>query len=99
MFTRLTEDGAAADQTIEFTVNDRKLIARTGDTVAAALLAAGEMEFRIAPSVGKPRGPYCMMGVCFECLVTIDGRAGRQACLTAVKPGMQVIIAEGGRHG
>lgn len=98
MFTRLTPDSAAYDQTIEFSVNDRKVAARLGDTVAAALLAAGEMQFRISPSAGKPRGPYCMMGVCFECLVTIDGRAGRQACLTAVKPGMQVIIPEGGRN-
>ena len=40
---------------------------------------------------GEPRAPYCMMGVCFECLVEIDGLANRQACMVRVRPGMQVM--------
>lgn len=41
------------------------------------------------------RAPYCMMGVCFECLVAIDGRPGRQSCLVAVKDGMVIQRQEG----
>ena len=58
--------------------------ARAGDTVAAALLAAGIVACRTTPVGGAPRGPYCLMGVCFECLVTIDGQPNRQGCLVDV---------------
>ena len=53
--------------------------ARAGDTVAAALLAAGVDHCRTTPVTGAPRAPYCLMGVCFDCLVTIDGVGSRQA--------------------
>ena len=39
---------------------------------------------------GVPRAPWCMMGVCFECLVEIDGAAGRQACMIEVRDGMRI---------
>ena len=58
-----------------------------GDNLAAALLRAGKVEFRTAAK-NDPRGPYCMMGVCFECLVEIDGIGHQQACLLSVKNGM-----------
>lgn len=61
-----------------------------GDSVAAALLAAGETVFRSTPASGAPRGPFCLMGVCFECLVEIDGLANQQACMVEVRDGMQV---------
>ena len=63
--------------------------ARAGDTVAAALLAAGLDHCRTTPVSGAPRAPYCMMGVCFECLVTIDGVGNRQGCLVPVREGMR----------
>ena len=44
-----------------------------------------------------PRAPYCMMGVCFECLLEIDGVANRQACLVTVQPGMKIRSQEGAR--
>ena len=59
-----------------------------GDTVAGAIMAAGISDLREAPVSGAPRGPYCMMGVCFECLVEIDGIGHQQACLLSVKNGM-----------
>ena len=68
-----------------------------GDTVAAALLAAGETDLRATPVSGSPRAPYCMMGVCFECLMEIDGIGNRQACLTPVIEGMQVRRQRGAR--
>ena len=60
-----------------------------GDNLAAALLRAGKIEFRTAAK-NDPRGPYCMMGVCFECLVEIDGRPNQQACQITVHDNMIV---------
>jgi len=76
-------------------VDGEKVVARSGESVAAALLAAGRMQCRSTAISGAARGPYCMMGVCFECLVTIDGRPGQQACLVAARPGMRVESAQG----
>ncbi|MHA6691412.1 (2Fe-2S)-binding protein [Devosia sp. A449] len=91
MFKKLTADaGSVAPEQVTLTVDGRIVVAQAGDTVAAALLATGQINFRMSPTSGKPRGPYCMMGVCFECLVTIDGRAGRQACMTSVVAGMDI---------
>lgn len=61
-----------------------------GVSVAAALLVGGLQEFRSSVTSGSPRAPYCMMGVCFECLVEIDGVPARQSCLVQVRDGMQV---------
>lgn len=61
-----------------------------GETVAAALLAAGIKSTRLTPKHGAPRLPFCMMGVCFDCLVEIDGIPNQQACLTVVESGMHV---------
>lgn len=80
---------AAADKVV-FTFEGREVAADSGDTVAAALLLANEREFRRTPVSGAPRGPYCLMGVCFDCLVTIDGIANRQACMIRVEDGMDV---------
>lgn len=76
--------------TIFFTFDGEEVSARAGDTVAAALLAAGYKTTRVSLVSGAPRGPFCMMGVCFECLVEIDGVPNRQACMIEVKSGMMV---------
>ena len=60
-----------------------------GETIAAALSAAGIVAFRETPS-GKPRGLHCGMGACFDCVVTVDGKIGRRACLEKVADGMIV---------
>ncbi|MFL9902362.1 (2Fe-2S)-binding protein [Paraburkholderia fungorum] len=64
-------------------------------TVAEALLAGGNITCRTSQVSGEPRGPFCMMGVCFECLVEIDGVPNQQACMTAVRPGMRVRSMRG----
>ena len=70
---------------------DGQLIeAREGDSVAAALLSTGVKSIRDTAVKGSPRGPFCMMGVCFDCLVEIDGIANRQACMIPVRDGMVV---------
>jgi predicted molibdopterin-dependent oxidoreductase YjgC len=94
MFRRSVESPAAR---VTLTVDGRSIEARAGDTVAAALLAAGIVEFRTTPVSGAPRGPLCLMGVCFECLVTINGAGSRQACLTFVADGMTVETQHGRR--
>jgi D-hydroxyproline dehydrogenase subunit gamma len=50
----------------------------------------GAEPFRTTPVTEAPRAPYCMMGVCFECLVEVDGKPSRQACLTTVRDGMVI---------
>ena len=78
-------------------------------SLAAGLLAAGVTAVRRSPVGGEARAPYCMMGVCFECLVEVDGKPSRQACLTVVRDGMVIrrqhgasaleLSEEGARHG
>ncbi|MBL6651365.1 MAG: FAD-dependent oxidoreductase [Reyranella sp.] len=67
----------------------REIEALDGETIAAALAANGVVTVRQARS-GAPRGPFCGMGVCFDCLVTVDGRPSQRACLTKVSAGMDV---------
>jgi D-hydroxyproline dehydrogenase subunit gamma len=88
MFCRLPDRTGAALVTIS--IDGTPVIARAGDTVAAALLLSGARTTRVSPVSGEPRGPYCMMGVCFECLVTVDGVGNRQGCLIQVAPGMRI---------
>lgn len=92
-FRRLDE--AAAPVALE--IEGVPVTAREGDTVAAAMLAAGILAGRETPVSGAPRGPFCMMGACFDCLVEIDGAPNRQACMTPVSPGMRVRRMRGAR--
>jgi D-hydroxyproline dehydrogenase subunit gamma len=94
MFRRLPE---AAGKSISLTIDGKRAQARDGDTVAAALLASGIDHCRTTPVSGARRAPYCMMGVCFECLVTIDGIGNRQACLIPAREGMRVETQTGAR--
>lgn len=93
-FVRLT-DTDAPPVTIRF--EGRPLAARPGDSVAAALLAAGITATRRTPVDAAPRGPFCMMGLCFECLMEIDGRPNRLACQVEVRDGMEVRPMSGPR--
>jgi hypothetical protein len=61
-----------------------------GASAAAAVLAAGFASIRTTPVGGSERAPYCMMGVCFDCLAEIDGVANRQSCMIEVRPGMRI---------
>ena len=67
----------------------RPVTALEGETVAAALTAAGIRTLRTNER-GEPRGVFCGMGVCFDCLVRIDGKAGQRACMTKVAEGMRI---------
>lgn len=75
---------------VRFTFEGQSLEALEGDTVAAAVLSANAGFTRTTPVSGTRRAPYCMMGVCFECLMQIDGVANQQACMVQVREGMVV---------
>lgn len=68
------------------------------DSAAAAALKAGLDYTRTSPVTGEKRAPYCMMGVCFECLMVIDGVPSRQACMVRVHPGMRIERQPGARE-
>lgn len=83
--------------TLTFSFDGTAVRARPGDTVAAALLANGIVTTRTTPVGDRPRGPFCMMGACFDCLAVVDGVGGVQTCLTEVREGMQVETQHGAR--
>jgi predicted molibdopterin-dependent oxidoreductase YjgC len=93
MFRRL-EEGSSE---LAFIFEGQRYTGRQGDSVAAALLAAGIRVFRSTPVSGAERSAFCMIGACFECLVIIDGMGSRQACLTPLRSGM-VIERQVGRR-
>lgn len=79
----------ATAREVEFTFEGERLTAYEGESLAAALVAAGRLGLRRARDGGR-RGVFCGMGVCGECLVAIDGRGTARACMTPVAPGMRV---------
>jgi len=80
---------------IFFHFDGKEIRAREGDSIAAALLAAGERVTRTTPVGRAPRGPFCMMGACFDCLAEVDGVAGVQTCLVPARAGMRVARQQG----
>lgn len=71
-------------------VEDRLVTVPVGASAAAAVLAAGYRSIRETPVSGSPRTPYCMMGICFDCLAEIDGVPNRQSCTVEVRAGMRI---------
>jgi predicted molibdopterin-dependent oxidoreductase YjgC len=83
--------------TITVYVDGEPVRAFAGETVATVLLALGRRTLRHTDQSGAPRGIFCGMGVCFDCLVTVDGQPNVRACMTSVSSGM-VIETGGLRH-
>ncbi|WP_369264061.1 (2Fe-2S)-binding protein [Streptomyces sp. R35] len=80
------------------TLDDREIAALPGQTVAAALWAAGVTSWRTTRDEGRPRGVFCGIGVCFDCLVTVNDRPNQRACLVPVRPGDAIRTQEGTGH-
>src|SRR3954470_6691372 len=93
MFRKLHE--SHADLTIE--IDGVPAAAESGESVAAVLLRQAEPWSRMTPVTQLKRAPYCMMGVCFDCLAEVDGVASVQTCLTTVRDGMRVARQIGKR--
>lgn len=83
---------------VEIVLDGRGVGAYEGETVAAVLLAEGEIRTRTTVG-GAPRGVFCGMGVCFDCLVVVDGVPNTRACTTSVRDGMQVSRQVGSGEG
>ena len=82
--------GVNRGQPFEIQVNGKGVTAYPGETIATVLLAEGWQMFRHTALSGEPRGPFCGMGLCFDCLVTVNGQPNVRACVTHVQPGDQV---------
>ncbi len=88
--TRVAPGAVTRGSEIEIIVDGHPVRAYEGETVAAALLAAGRRALRTTPRRGEARGLYCGLGVCFDCVMTIDGQPGVRTCQTPVRAGMRV---------
>jgi predicted molibdopterin-dependent oxidoreductase YjgC len=86
------------EPSVPITVNGRHHLVRAGVPLAIALLEAGITPTRHTPVSGQPRAPYCLMGVCFECVVQIDGQANVPSCMVATRAGMAVELQSGARR-
>lgn len=86
-----------AGSSVEIVLDEHPVTVEAGQPLAAALMKAGLSVFRRTPVSGAPRAPYCMMGVCFECLVEIDGVPNQQSCMVEVREGMRVRVQDGAR--
>ncbi|MFS7872613.1 (2Fe-2S)-binding protein [Streptomyces asiaticus] len=91
-------DERTGSSSCRLTFDGTTVTARPGQSVGAALVAAGIVAWRTTRREGRPRGLFCGIGVCFDCLITVDGRPGQRACLVPARDGMR-LSAEGGRDG
>lgn len=83
----------------EITFDGRSVRALPGQTIGAVLMAAGIRAWRTTRETGRPRGLFCGIGVCFDCLVTVNGEPSRRACLTQAGPGDVVTTQVGADRG
>ena len=74
---------------VSIKLNGNLKVAYLGESVATVLLAEGITAMRTTIQ-GQARGVFCGMGVCFDCLVVIDGITNQRACLIEARPGMKV---------
>jgi D-hydroxyproline dehydrogenase subunit gamma len=84
---------------VEIMFDGEPLAAFGGETLAAAMLAHGRRTFRYSPRSGGPRGLFCGMGVCYECLMVVDGHPNARACMTPVRAGMDARTQRGPAEG
>lgn len=82
-------------ETVEIILNGQKVQVQQGTSVAAMALTQGLRYTRTTPISDSKRAPFCMMGVCYECLMIIDGIANQRACVTYVKQGMTIDTQQG----
>ncbi|QGP93787.1 Hydrogen cyanide synthase subunit HcnA [Neomoorella glycerini] len=81
---------APQPRTVTIFYNGRPLPAHEGEPIAAALLANGIKALRFTEKKGEPRGIFCCIGRCSDCLVTVDGEQNIRSCVTPVREGMEI---------
>ncbi|HWR44732.1 (2Fe-2S)-binding protein [Sporomusa sp.] len=82
--------GFTAKQPVIIEVDGEVMTAYEGDTIAAALMAAGRLTLRHTYKRREPRGVFCGIGRCTDCVMTVDGQANVRTCVTPVRPGMRI---------
>lgn len=85
----------AGSKTITIYYEDRPIAAREGEPIAAALAAAGIRVHRTTEKTHEPRGVYCAMGRCTDCMMIVDGEPNVRTCITPVRDGMRVQVQHG----
>ena len=95
MVERRIMKGIARGRKFEILVDGEKIAAYEGETVAAAMVATGQMTFRHTPKKGASRGMYCGIGLCHECLMVINGVPNTRACQTLATPECRVETQKG----
>ncbi len=89
--TRRIEHGVERPAAVEIVVDGRSVPAHEGESLAAALMVAGVRTLRYSPLRRMPRGAFCLMGVCQECVVEVDGRTVL-SCIEPVRAGIKVSL-------
>jgi len=79
---------------IHMTLNGNKIEAYEGETIVAALYAAGVKNYSQSVKYGRPRGFFCGIGKCSSCLMRVNGVSRVRTCVTLVKHGMKIEYEE-----
>ena len=83
---------------VEFTFDGAAIWGHTGESLAAALIRSGRLHLRDAPEDADPRGAFCLMGLCQECLVVLEGQTV-ESCRIELQPGIDVTSLRHGADG
>jgi predicted molibdopterin-dependent oxidoreductase YjgC len=94
MFRKLHEPESTR---VTIYIDGAPVMAESGESIAAVLLRQSDIWARVTPVTESKRGPYCMMGACFDCLAEVDGASSVQTCLTPVRNGMRIVRQLGKR--
>ena len=92
MFRRIEQEES---DTVTISIDNSEFRVPAGISVAAAVLLCGRKKVRTTPVSASPRLPFCMMGICFDCLMSIDGVANQQACQVEVSDNMRIEYQQG----
>jgi aerobic-type carbon monoxide dehydrogenase small subunit (CoxS/CutS family) len=88
-------EGLDRGNPFEFFVDGEPVQAYPGETIAAALIAAGRRNFRCTAKRGQQRGYYCGIGICWECVMVVNGQPNVRTCVTIAAPAMRVETQQG----
>jgi predicted molibdopterin-dependent oxidoreductase YjgC len=95
MDKRRVDEGVVRGRRFAIEVDGKKIVAHEGETIAAALTAAGVRAYRTTAKRHEPRGMYCGIGLCYECLMVINGVPNTRACQTLATPGVRIETQTG----
>lgn len=80
---------------IRVVLNGLEITSREGQSVGALLLEHEQRATRTTRQNARPRGMFCGIGMCFDCLITINGVTNQRACVTNVEEGMTIQTQQG----